>query len=156
VRTSVLNDVASLFEEGAAVVAAIPDEDLRPHITRCWGPELLAADGSVRLCVDAPVSSEARADLAPGAEIAVTFARPTTYRSVQLKGLVTGLDEEISAGQERLVGAHLERFEAEAGSVGVSPRQVGRIFDRAALLSVTFSVLDAFGQTPGPGAGARL
>ncbi len=137
-------------------MAATADEDLRPHITRCWGPELLAADGSVRLCADAPAESEARANLAPGAEIAVTFTRPTTYRSVQLKGLVTDLDEEISGEQMRLVRAHLERFEDEAASVGVSARQVGRIFNHAALLSVTFSVLDAFGQTPGPGAGERL
>jgi hypothetical protein len=76
--------------------------------------------------------------------IAVTCSRPSTYRTVQLKGVATELGDP-TGGQLEAVQRHLDSFIREVETV------LG-----ADLLSVTFEVREVFEQTPGPKAGERL
>jgi hypothetical protein len=88
-------------------------------------------------------------------EIAVTMARPTTYRSLQIKGVVIGL-QEPSPEQRQLVEAHQRALAVEAAQVGMPPRLAARILDSTALISVEVAVQDVYDQTPGRPAGDRL
>lgn len=146
--------LADLIDIGVAVVVATRDADMRPRLGRGWGAEVLAGD-ALRLCVDAPEGSPLRAALAARREIAVTFAQPSTYRSVQVKGMVTATAEP-TAEQFASVDRHETSFAADAALVGVPVRMVARMLDRTSLLSVTLTVEAVYNQTPGAKAGDRL
>jgi hypothetical protein len=142
--------LAAFVQSGVAVIVATRDAELRPTISRGWGP-LVPADGaSLVLCVEA----DCRGDLQATGDLAATFSRPTTYRSVQIKGAANGVAEPSGADRKR-VAEHHAAFAAEAGQIGVSPAQARRLL-LDDLVTVTVTVSAVFDQTPGPRAGARL
>jgi hypothetical protein len=149
------SDVLALLGQGAAVVVATSDASMRPHVARAWAPEMLDEHGPMRLCVTAPAGSAMAYTLEEDQEIAVTVARPSTYRSVQMKGVVVDV-RPPDQDQMRLVDEHSEAFVEDVERVGVSPRLVRRLLDRSALVSVTFELEELYDQTPGPAAGRSL
>jgi hypothetical protein len=154
VDAQALSAVADLIGEGVAIVAATRDAELRPRLGRGWGASPPAA-GLLSLCVDAPERSPLRAALVEHREIAVTFAQPSTYRSLQVKGLVSAVGEP-TAEQLALVDSHEVAFGADAELIAVPPRMVARMLDRQSLISVTLTIEEAYDQTPGAAAGGRL
>jgi hypothetical protein len=153
--TSRLSDeLVRFLQSGVAIVVATRDEELRSEIARGWGLDAAPDAGTVTLCVDAARESRTRANLETNGAVAVTCSRPSTYRTVQLKGTVAELRDP---GEEQLtaVRRHLEAFAEEAALVGVPP-EAGRSLLGRELLSVTFAVRELYDQTPGPGAGERL
>jgi hypothetical protein len=147
--------VTDLVEGGATIFVATRDVALVPRIARAWGVKFSDPDGHLDLCVEAPPGSATRDDLAEDAEIALTFTRPSTHRSLQVKGRVLEVKEPEEA-QLELAGHHHASFVLDAASVGLAPRLGSRIFDRGALLSVSLIPEEHYDQTPGPDAGARL
>lgn len=143
-----------LLGEGSAVVVATRDGRLRPQIARAWAVQHIDA-GTIRLCVEARPESRTRCNLGHRREIAVTMARPTTYRSVQMKGTVIELGEP-STEQRDLVDAHQRALAIEAAEVGMPSRLASRILNATALVSVTVAVHDVYDQTPGTPAGEPL
>lgn len=154
-RSTVLRDeLVALLQGGVAVIVATRDGELRPEIARGWGIEVARTAERATVCVGEPPGSRTRANLAETGAIAVTCSRPSTYRTVQLKG--TAL--ELRPPDERQLAAvrrHLEAFVEEVGKVGVRP-EGARMFLGKELLSVTFEVREVYDQTPGANAGARL
>jgi hypothetical protein len=144
-----------LIRQGVTVVIATRDAVMRAQIARAWGPEVLDKHGPVRLCVEAPEGSATARNLVEHPEIAVTFTRPSTYQSIQLKGLTIELrpptDDEL-----RRVDEHQVTFSAEVRQVGIPLRLVPRLIDRASLVSVTLAVDELFDQTPGRAAGTPI
>jgi hypothetical protein len=135
------------------VIVATRDADLRPEITRAWGVRL---DGDVlEVCVQAPPGSPTHAALVPGAQVAVSACRPTTYESVQLKGAVTRVAASDAAELAR-AEAGRDAFIAEAIQVGVLPHLAPRFYDGDALVAVTVAIAARYDQTPGPDAGGPL
>jgi hypothetical protein len=146
--------VTELIAGGVATIVASRDDRLRPSIARGWAIEVSADGTDVRLCVEAPVGSRMRDNLQSNGAIAVTCSRPTTYRTVQLKGRVASIADP-SAEQLADVERHAEAFSSEAEQVGLGPGSGFRLLD-SALLSVIFEVAEIYDQTPGPNAGARI
>ena len=144
--------MAEFVCSGVAIIVATRDGDLRPEIGRGWGP---VVDGSaVNLCITARAGSSTRANLESNGALAVTCSRPTTYRTIQLKGSVLEVREPQPADEGR-VAEHLEAFTAEVRQLGLPP-EFGETLVAGELLTVTFAVEELYDQTPGPGAGARL
>jgi len=144
----------ALIAGGVAVVVATRDEELRPDIARGWAPQVSEDGRDVTLCLS--VHGRRTVDnLERRSEIAATFSLPTTYRSVQMKGVVVDVGEPTSAHMERARG-HLEAFGREATQVGVPARHLARFFDTGRFVAVTFRVRELYDQTPGATAGARL
>ncbi len=143
-----------LLLTGPATIVSTRDEEMRPALTRGWG---LAVDGDadrLSLCVEVPVGSIVRANLEANGEIAVTCSRPTTYRTVQVKGtaeIVGEPDEE----RLRAVGEQVAAFSAEVAQLGL-PADAGEALLAEELLAVTVEPREVFDQTPGPTAGSRL
>lgn len=155
-RRSVLSAPAlDLIGAGVCVMVATRDPSLRPQIARAWGPEALAPTGPLRLCVEARERPRILDLLVPGAPIAVLFTRPSTYSSLQIKGVVEAV-EEPSEEQRRRVDDHWRAFAAEAELVGLSSRLISRLVDGEALLSVNVGLQELYDQTPGRRAGVRL
>jgi hypothetical protein len=147
-------ELASLIESGIAIVVATRDGDMRPQITRAWGASVADDGAALTLCVVASEGSRALDNLRANGAIALTFSRPTTYRTVQVKGVATDLREpterELTRREE-----HLEVFLEEVEQVGLE-RRIARRISGGEVVAVTVAVRELYEQTPGPGAGARL
>lgn len=147
-------DAAALVGKGVAVVIATRDGELRPDVTRAWGPEIADDLEHMTLCVAVGGRPRTLANLAEGAELAATFCLPTSYRALQMKGVVVDV-RDPAPEQMRLAEQHLDRFAAEAVQVGIPQRVVHRFLDGGPFVSVTFAVRELYDQTPGPSAGAQ-
>ena len=147
-------DIRELVRQGVAVVVATRAQDLRPAITRAWGPQLTDDGRRLTLCVEAPEGSATNANLIAGATFAATLSRPSTYSTVQLKGPLVDCHTPVAADLER-VAAHLDAFLLDASTVGLDP-VIGRRMAGPGLMTVVMEVTERYNQTPGPGAGAPL
>ena len=147
-------DVIGFIHGGVAVGVSTRDEDLRPEFARGWGPEVSADGRSLRLCV-AAAGTRVRANLERNGAVAVGFSPPTIARAVQVKGVATQVGEPDAADLER-VERHVRSFVAEAERIGARADRARRMFVRTGLVSIQFSIDEAFDQTPGPTAGRRL
>ncbi len=147
--------VVEFIHGGVAVGVATRDDDLRPEFARGWGPEVSADGRSLKLCVTAPEGSRMRANLEQNGAGAVGFRPPTIARAVQGKGVVGAVGEPETADLDR-VERHVQSFVAEAERIGAPPELSQRMFVRAGLVAVSFSIDEVFDQTPGPTAGRRL
>jgi hypothetical protein len=146
--------VRELIAGGVATIVASRDERLRPSIARGWAVAVSASGTEVTLCVEASAGSRMCENLQSNGAIAVTCSRPTTYRTVQLKGRVATIADP-SPEQLVAVDRHAETFSREAEEVGLGPGSGFRLLDRG-LVSVSFTVAEVYDQTPGPNAGARM
>lgn len=152
---SIPASAVALIGDGVTVITATRDAVMRPQIARAWGPEVQGQRGPLRLCVEAPDGSATARNLVERSEIAVTFTRPTTYQSVQLKGLTI----EVRAPTEQelgLVDEHQVALSMEIHKVGIPLRLGPRFLDRASLVSVAIAVDELYDQTPGRAAGMSL
>jgi len=147
-------ELASHIEGGIAIVVATRDADMRPQIARAWGAGVAAGGGALTICVTAAEGSRTLDNLRANGAIALTFSSPTTYRTVQAKGVVTDLREP---GEHDLArrDEHLEDFVVQGEQVGLERRLV-RHLARGEAIAVTVAVRELYEQTPGPGAGTRL
>jgi hypothetical protein len=93
-------------------------------------------------------------NLRDNGQIAVTFSRPLTHYSIQVKGAYSGIR---AAGADDL--PLLQRYQAayteQLHAVGL-PRAVAARLVFWPSLAIDFSAGDLFVQTPGPSAGRRL
>lgn len=133
-------DIAALAGAGVAIVVATRDVELRPELSRAWGPELSADGKRLRLCVEGPPDSPTARNLAAGGPAAAYLSRLATRTGAQVRGDV------LAAGAptpERLaaVDAHVERFVAEAAAVGV-PEATARSLVGPGLVDVTIAVTE--------------
>jgi hypothetical protein len=149
------DDLAAFVHRGVAATVATRDEDLKPAVTRAWGPQLADDGATLTLCIIAPPGSATRANLERKGPIAIGFSPPTIARAVQLKGRVLETREPGADELER-AGRHLDAFCAEAEAIGFTRGLAPRLYDAPALLAVTASIEQVFDQTPGPAAGRRL
>jgi len=147
-------DLAAFVHSGVATVVATRDDEMRPEITRGWGPDVATDGASVTVCVTAPPDSKARSNLERNGAIAVNFTLPTTYRSTQLKGSVLDLRDPSPAELAR-VERHIALFVEQTEQVGLPAAGARQLAERN-LLAVTFAVRELYDQTPGPNAGKPL
>ena len=148
---------AAFLQGGVSICAASHGPGLRPSVGRCVGCRvsddlqrvtLLFARDQVRRFLD---------DIARCHAIAVTFSRPSTHQSIQLKG-TDAEQTPPQPGDLALVAHHIAIFADEIAPIGFSREFVAAAFDTPAdqLAAVSFTVSAAFVQTPGPAAGSRM
>jgi hypothetical protein len=147
-------DLQDLVNNAVAVIVATRDDELRPQISRAWGPSLSEDGASLTVCVEAGSDSTMMSNLNAGSPVAVTVARLASHTTVQLKGLAVDVSLPTS---ERLaaVAEHTERFVAEGESAGM-PEAFARGLIGHDLMTVTIEVAQRSDETPGPDAGRSL
>jgi hypothetical protein len=147
-------DVAELARQGVAVIVATRDGELRPQLSRAWGPSLSEDGARLTVCVEAAPESPMARNLESGSPVAATLARLTSHTAVQLKGPAV---EVAAPTQDRLdaVHEHIGSFIAETAVVGV-PETLARALVGTDLMTVTIEVAERFDETPGPDAGRLL
>lgn len=129
--------------------------DGRPIVGKAVGCVL--AGSRLRITARKPANEKLIEAVMRGAPVAATFSQPTTHRSVQYKAGSARLDEphaEDYAAAER----QREKFSAELVASAYSPEFTDRYtaFAPHELVVLELHPDNAFDQTPGPAAGARL
>ncbi len=147
-------ELASHIEAGIAIVVATRDDDMRPQITRGWGASVTDDGAALTLCVAAAEGSRTLDNLRANGAIAVTFCSPTTYHTVQAKGVATDLRQPEEPDLARR-DEHIEDFLDQGEQVGLE-RELARRLTRGEVVAVTVAVRELYQQTPGPGAGTPL
>jgi hypothetical protein len=148
--------IAFLDGRRVAVSIASRSEHCVPSVTRALGYRI-SADAS-EFAIFVPRQAERiLADLRTTAQAAVVFTEPSTHKSVQVKGSdarITPLEE----GDWPVISAYADDLVAEICPLGYAEPLIRKIVECTPqqVLAVRFAPTAAFGQTPGPRAGAAL
>lgn len=145
---------AHILESVGTILVGTCDASLTPEITRGWGPTILQDGHTMDVCVSLSAGAKTLENLRESDEIAVTFHQTVTYQTVQLKGRFLESDELTPRDWEafqRQKNIFLEQTKVHGLSLSIA----SRLFT-SDLVRLRFVVHEAFEQTPGPGAGAKL
>lgn len=150
-------DVAAFLQSTVGIVLASRNETLLPSLARCLGCRVDLERGSVTVFLDASENRALLDDIRRHRVAAAVFSRPSSHRTVQLKGFDAhecALDEQ----DLRTVARYAQAFDAELDSIGFGGGYARALLAHrpGRLTGVRFTVAEAFEQTPGPGAGERL
>lgn len=148
------DEVLELLSSGVDISVATRDAALAPECTFAMGLRVHADRRVVTVFVPRALAAATLRNLEDNGQIAATFARPCDHKTIQLKGRFLGARDAGPADrelQEMYRGAYGEQL----ALLGI-PRAYTRRLAWWPSVAVDFEVHEAFGQTPGPGAGARL
>jgi len=148
-----------LADRGCALVVGTVGPDGAPYASRGWGLTLTPATPSpVRLLLDAGDAltlANLRRETEHGGRIAITGADVVTLRSFQLKGRVTAVDTATDDDLAK-VDRYCDEFFTDIETTDGTPRHLTERLRPDAYVACTVEIDEAFDQTPGPDAGARV
>lgn len=151
------DDFAAIIAKGVSCIVGSRDAQLRPSLMRAVGSRLSANGQEITVFLSRPHSRQLLLDIAATGHVAAVFSQPSTHRTIQLKATravlrnATPEDVPDMARCESSLDQELQAIGYEAGLAGVLLAH--RLED---LVAVTFVPEQAFDQTPGPQAGARI
>jgi hypothetical protein len=149
--------VVALLESGSAHIVGFVTAAGAPLAGRGWGLTLSGTGTSGRALVNAHDVEQLGHPWSEvvGTWIAVTGADVLTLRSAQIKGPVTAL--EVATDDDWATCARFcDQFFDDVEVVDSIPRWMMERLVPEALVAVEFQVVEAYDQTPGPGAGGAL
>jgi hypothetical protein len=147
----------ALIERGVSTIVASRDAAHRPSLMRAVGASITPQGDRITVYLNRPSSTQLLADLQATGHIAVVFSEPSTHRTVQVKASQVQLRAAIATDTE-LLQRYLRVMEDQLERVGFGPHytRIMLAHQPADVVAVTFTPEQAFDQTPGPKAGARL
>ncbi|MGQ9367908.1 hypothetical protein [Azospirillum sp. ST 5-10] len=148
---------AAFLDEGVSVVVSSSDRANRPVLSRALACRVEPDGRRVGLLLSASASAALLDAVAETGRLAVVVTRPSTHRSVQLKGE----DARVvppTAGALDAVAHHVGPFVRDLESIGFEEPFVRTLMacDPADLAALVFTPSAGFDQTPGPKAGDAL
>ena len=131
--------------------------ELVPSVARAKGCTVtVGASQKVRVLISAAHAGQLLDDVRSSGMISATFSVPNTHRTMQLKGSDARMTE-LQPGDRDLMDAYVVAFAEAIGPLGFSREMVQAYFASPPdEVAIEFTPSDAFQQTPGPSAGARL
>jgi hypothetical protein len=150
-------DAVALIARGVSCIVASRDEQLRPSVVRAVGSRISADGQEITVFLSRPQSRRLLQDLAAGGPVAAVFSQPTTHRTVQVKASQAAqrsVTPEDAADLERCAATLDGELAAIGYGAGLGRRMLAH--NSEDVVAVTFRPEQAFDQTPGPQAGARL
>lgn len=151
------DEVADFIQGGVSMTVASRDERLVPSITKAVGCRVSPDRRQVTVLMFAEPAEAVARDIARHHQVAVVYTRPSTNRTVQLKGRdVTSVP--VQPADVALVRRYLVLFAADLGQLGWDQAYVEALFwhDPSQLIAIRFTPESAFQQTPGPAAGQAM
>ena len=149
-------EIAEFFQSGLSIVMASHDLSGRPIVARGLACRI-DMKGRIRIIFREDPNSTFQRAIASGAAVAVTFTKPYTHRSIQLKATVaeiapiSPLDGPAALQQTRTFCQELiDVGHSRVFSTGYTS------FEPYELAALEFLPGSAFVQTPGPSAGSAL
>lgn len=150
-------DHAAFIQGGVSVVVSTRNADLVPDVARGCGCRVSHDRRRVTVLVETARGGSVLEDIAANGMIAVVFSRPSTHRTIQLKGTDARVVRATSADRAT-AERHLQAWADDMRSIGYAPEFSRAVHGVAGpgLTAITFTPSAAFEQTPGPAAGQRL
>jgi hypothetical protein len=149
-------EIVDYLESGAGLIVGLVAGDGLPFATRAWLFDVTdPSAGTARLLLGSGELGRLAVDELVGASISVTGADVRTFRSVQFKGTVTGLEPPTREDLARSV-RYQEAFFTAVMEMDWTPREVLDRLVPVEFVTATVVVSELFDQTPGPHAGTRL
>jgi hypothetical protein len=150
-------ELVDFLQGPVSVHVATRDARNVPNLARAQGCRVAAGGGRVTIFLQASHGATMLGDFRDNGAVAVVFSRPTTHRTVQLKGRDAVL-EPLQDDDAVRIARYRDGFAAELAALGydVSLPRTLLAGPRSDFVAVTFTVTAAFEQTPGPGAGTVL
>ena len=153
-------ELAAYVVSGVSVVVGTRDAQLAPEITRAWGPRVSRDRRSLSVCVALAGTGRTLDNLRDNGRLAVTFALPTNYKSIQLWGHCLGTGEPNREDLAALA-EHRDAFARLNETMGVPRIAIETFWKRElqespAMIKIRFRAEQIFDQTPGPRAGSPL
>ncbi len=148
-------DFVAIIAKGVSCIVGSRDAHLRPSLMRAVGSRI--DDSGITVFLARSHSRQLLQDIAATGHIAAVFSQPSTHRTVQVKASQAQLRNATAADQPDLARC-VESLEEELQAIGyerglASTLLAHRLED---VVAVTFQPEQAFDQTPGPQAGARI
>ncbi len=141
------------LESGVATQVGTASAAGKPSAVNGWGCRV-NGDGTLTVFIDTLRAATPLANLATNPKVAVVFADPISYRSVQLKGRWRAASR-ATEDEERWVARYREMLFSNLALIGDnSDSRANTAWDE--LTRIDFDIEQAFDQTPGPQAGQVL
>jgi hypothetical protein len=147
-------ELAELLAGPAVMYIATRNAALEPLSALAFGLDVAADGREATVFLPAGTSPPTLANLRDNGQVAVTLVRPTTHRSLQIKGVWLGERRATDDDRARLT-RYRDAMLEEMSVVGV-PRSIWQRVAWWPVLALRIEVHDVFVQTPGPGAGRRF
>jgi len=150
-------DLLAMMARGVSVNVASRDLAFRPSLMRALGSRVSPDGRSITVYVSRRQSRQLVQDVAATGHIAAVFSEPATHRTVQVKATRAVL-RNAEAADQPVLAAYLASMEHEIQRVGYAPALTRAMLAHSLddLVAISFEPEQAFDQTPGPKAGARL
>jgi hypothetical protein len=150
-------DHAAFVQSGLSIVVASRSTENIPSVVRALGCRVASDRRTITVLMWAAQAAALLDDVRATGTIAVVFTRPSTHRTIQVKGTDAAVvppaegDSDIVARTTNLLVEGLDGLGFPPGVVRTSLR-----CDPDELAAVAFTPGAAFDQTPGPRAGKPL
>lgn len=151
-RMTLDEELADFIESPVMIIIGTRNADNVPEIARGVGVEVDRATGTISLLMSAWQWPETAANLASGAPIAITLARPSDYVSYQLKGIVTAARPGAGDDEAR-AGRYIASITSVLGGLGLDTMLAEPWQTDRELLRISVAPGQVFLQTPGAQAG---
>jgi hypothetical protein len=149
-------EIVDYLESGAGLIVGLVAPDGMPFATRAWLFAVTdAAAGEARLVLGAGELGRLGVGDLTGAAISVTGADVRTFRSVQFKGTVTGVEPPT---RDDLAGSvrYQDAFFTAVVEMDWTAREVLDRLVPVDMITAKVVITELYDQTPGPQAGARM
>jgi hypothetical protein len=151
------DEICEFLTGGVSILLASRSATLAPSMARATGCRVVDGGRSaLRIIISTAHAGQLLEDVRGSGMISATFSVPNTHRTMQFKGNDARI-LPVEAADRVVVEAYLKAFAAAINPRGFS-EEFTRAFHAAPSdeVAIEFSPTEAFQQTPGPAAGARI
>jgi len=150
-------DLVAMMRRGVSVNVSSRDAQLRPSLMRAVGSHVTEGGRTITVYLARRQSRQLLLDIAASGHIAAVFSEPASHRTLQVKATRAEL-RNADASDEPILAQYLASMENELRRVYIPPELTRALLSHRLedLVAVSFAPEQAFDQTPGPKAGAKL
>ena len=151
------DEICEFLTGGVSILLASRSATLQPSIARAKGCRVVRGElAALRIIVSAAHAGQLIEDVRGTGMISATFSVPNTHRTLQFKGKDARI-LAMEAADRRAAEAYLKAFAAAIDPLGFSDEFTRAFFAAPSdEVAIEFAPAEAFQQTPGPAAGARI
>ena len=147
--------LTEFLEQGLAVHIGTRNATMRPNGCRVTAVRVEEQGRHLVAYIPKAASPEVFEDLRSNGQAALSFARPTDDRAVQVKGVYVS-ERDADPSDEAFVIGQWQALLKELDLIGLAPLTSTSTWLMWPCVAVTLKVTAVFSQTPGPEAGAVL
>ena len=150
-------DNARFITGGVSIIVSSRNPANLPELVRAQCCRVSRDRRRISVFVQAAQAAALLGDVRQNGRVAVVFTRPSTHRSLQLKG-DDAVPARLRPGDPARVAAYRDAMVTELAGINISEALARALLGGpdADLVAVEFTPVAAFVQTPGPDAGRRL